>query len=42
MANAFRKGFPDIKKPRTDAEWLRVWESFVTRYAERRANRSDD
>lgn len=42
MANAFRKGFPDIKKPRTDAEWLRVWESFVVRYAERRANRSDD
>ncbi len=42
MANAFRAGFPDIKRHRTDTEWLRVWESFVVRYAERRANRGDD
>lgn len=42
MANAFRAGFPDIKRARADAEWLRVWESFVIRYAERRAKRSDD
>ena len=38
MANAFRTGFPGIKQERTDAEWLRVWEAFVIRYAERRAN----
>lgn len=42
MADAFRAGFPDIKRLRTEAEWLRVWEAFVIRYAERRANRSDD
>lgn len=42
MAGAFRKGFPDIKNPRTDVEWLRVWEAFVVRYAERRTNRSDN
>lgn len=42
MATAFRAGFPDIKRHRTDKEWFRVWESFVIRYAERRANRSDD
>lgn len=42
MATAFRAGFPDIKRHRKDTEWLRVWESFVIRYAERRANRSDD
>ncbi|MFV1919769.1 replication protein RepA [Sphingomonas sp. MJ1 (PH-R8)] len=42
MAAAFRKGFPDIKKLRTEAEWLRVWEAFVIRYAERRALRPDD
>lgn len=42
MADAFRAGFPDIKKLRTDTEWLRVWESFVVRYAERRqANGAD-
>lgn len=42
MAEAFRAGFPDIKKLRTDTEWLRVWESFVVRYAERRqANGAD-
>lgn len=38
MANAFRTGFPGIKQERTDAEWMRVWEAFVIRYAERRAN----
>lgn len=42
MANAFRAGFADIKRHRTDTEWFRVWEAFVIRYAERRANRSDD
>ena len=38
MANAFRAGFPGITQERTDAEWLRVWEAFVVRYAERRAS----
>ncbi|MGD9810614.1 MAG: replication protein RepA [Sphingobium sp.] len=42
MADAFRAGFPGIKQNRTDAEWLRVWESFVIRYAERRANSGND
>ncbi|MDT7533120.1 replication protein RepA [Sphingobium sp. SA2] len=42
MADAFRAGFPDLKKPRPEKEWLRVWEAFVIRYAERRANRADD
>jgi hypothetical protein len=37
MANAFRAGFPGIKQARTDAEWLRVWEAFVIKYADRRA-----
>jgi hypothetical protein len=37
MADAFRAGFADIKRARTDTEWLRVWEAFVVRYAERRA-----
>lgn len=37
MANAFRSGFPGISQERTDAEWLRVWEAFVVRYAERRS-----
>ncbi|KAE8243251.1 hypothetical protein A4X03_0g7821 [Tilletia caries] len=41
MAEAFRAGFPDIKKLRTDAEWLRVWEAFVVRYAERRKRSGD-
>lgn len=36
MAEAFRSGFPDIKKARSEKEWLRVWEAFVIRYAERR------
>ena len=42
MATAFRAGFPDIKRHRTDTEWLRVWEAFVIRYAERRAGRAED
>jgi hypothetical protein len=42
MANAFRKGFPGYKRPRPEAEWLRVWEAFVVSYAERRAHRPDD
>ncbi|MDG6745716.1 hypothetical protein QCF01_15100, partial [Staphylococcus aureus] len=42
MAAAFRKGCPDFSRPRTDSEWLRIWEKFVVAYAERRANRSDD
>ncbi|MDO6414315.1 replication protein RepA [Sphingomonas sp. BIUV-7] len=42
MAEAFRTGFPGIKRERSDAEWMRVWESFVVRYAERRANKGDD
>lgn len=41
MASAFRSGFPGIKQERTEAEWLRVWESFVIRYAERRAASAD-
>lgn len=41
MAEAFRAGFPDIRKLRTDAEWLRVWEAFVLRYAERRRYSGD-
>jgi hypothetical protein len=39
MAAAFRKGCPDFSRPRTDSEWLRIWEKFVVAYAERRANR---
>lgn len=42
MADAFRAGFSDLKKPRSEKEWLRVWEAFVIRYADRRANRSGD
>lgn len=42
MADAFRAGFPDIKRQRTDAEWMRVWEAFVVKYAERRANSDSD
>lgn len=42
MAAAFRKGCPDFSRLRTDKEWLRVWEAFVIRYAERRANRPDN
>lgn len=42
MAEAFRKGFSDIKRARTQVEWLRVWEAFVIRYAERRAAKTID
>ena len=37
MAEAFRRGFPGIDGHRVEREWLRVWEAFVVRYAERRA-----
>lgn len=36
MAGEFRRGFPDISRHRTEREWLRVWESFVTSFAKRR------
>jgi hypothetical protein len=36
MATEFRRGFTGIEKLRTEEEWLRIWESFVVRYAERR------
>ena len=42
MANAFRAGFPGIKQERTDTEWMRVWEAFVVRYAERRSRTVTD
>jgi hypothetical protein len=42
MADAFRAGFADIKRPRTEREWLRVWEAFVVRYAQRRARQPDE
>lgn len=42
MADAFRAGFPDIKRERTQKEWLRVWEAFVVRYAERRQASASD
>ncbi|WP_337847828.1 replication protein RepA [Sphingomonas sp.] len=42
MADAFRAGFADIKRHRTDAEWRRVWEAFVVKYAERRAQSDAD
>lgn len=41
MANAFRSGFADVGRLRSDVEWLRIWEAFVIRYAERRANRPE-
>lgn len=37
MADAFRKGCPEFDRPRTDQEWLRLWEAFVISYARRRA-----
>jgi hypothetical protein len=37
MADAFRAGFSDIKRARTEVEWLRVWEAFVIKYAQRRS-----
>lgn len=42
MATAFRAGFPGIKQERGEAEWLRVWEAFVVRYAQRRSNMGAD
>ena len=42
MAHAFRQGFPDIGRSRPEAEWLRVWEAFVVKYAARRANRNEE
>ncbi len=36
IADAFRKGFKGIGQSKTDTEWLRIWHSFVERYAERR------
>lgn len=36
IAAEFRRGFAGIDKLRTEAEWLRIWSSFVERYAERR------
>lgn len=38
MADSFRRGCPDFGRLRTDAEWHRIWESFVIKYAERRKN----
>lgn len=42
MATAFRSGFSDIKRLRTDAEWMRVWEAFVIKYAQRRSGGESD
>lgn len=42
MAEAFRKGFPGIEVARQEKEWLRVWEAFVVRYAERRGLKTTD
>lgn len=39
IAETFRSGFSDVKTPRTDTEWLRIWEAYVVKYAKRRANR---
>ena len=36
MAGEFRRGCPDIDRRRTEKEWLRMWESFVTAFAKRR------
>jgi hypothetical protein len=36
MAAEFRKGFAGIETSRKEVEWLRIWEGFVVRYAERR------
>ncbi len=36
MATEFRRGCPNIEKPRTQKEWLRMWEAFVVSYAKRR------
>jgi len=42
MAEAFRSGCPDFQRARTEKEWLRIWEAFVIKYAERRAYRPAD
>ena len=42
MADAFHAGFPGIKRERTGTEWLRVWEAFVVRYAEKRSRTVTD
>jgi hypothetical protein len=42
MADAFRAGFSDIKRERTQAEWLRVWEAFVIKYAARRSKTDEE
>ncbi len=36
IASEFRRGFTGIATERAEAEWLRIWERFVERYAERR------
>lgn len=36
IAAEFRRGFAGIANDRTETEWLRIWERFVERYAERR------
>jgi Plasmid encoded RepA protein len=36
MAGEFRKGFADKQPHKTMTEWLRVWDAFVVRWAERR------
>ncbi len=35
ITGEFRIGFPGLAGPRTGEEWLRVWERFVVRHAER-------
>ena len=40
MASAFRKGFPSLDVERTDAEWLRIWEGFVVKFAAKRAKQN--
>jgi len=38
MVAEFRKGCPDIARPRSQEEWLRIWEAFVASYVRRRNN----
>ena len=38
MASEFRLGCPDFSRLSSQTEWLRVWEAFVLKYAERRSN----
>ena len=42
MANEFRRGCPDVGRERPEAEWLRMWEAFVVKYAERRRQQPTD